>query len=189
VRRLAPDVDADEDPSSDPSQSTEAESRVIAGVDISTRAIHIASLPEDTNEAELHVVRLDTLRGSALDRVRRMRDLMPARGAWRDAGITLIAVERPYSHQAATLAPMMLAYGGLVQLLPADVPLLELSPPEWRRECLLPQRGADRKAAAIRFAREQWPTAPNALDDNAADAFCIAYAARQLDLRRAHVAA
>lgn len=162
---------------------------MIVGCDISTRAIHVIGLPEDTNHAQLHVVRLDVDRGTITERVRRMRDLMPARGAWADLGATLIAVERPYSHQAATLAPMMLAYGGLLQLLPVDVPLLELGAPEWRRECGLPQRGDDRKAAAIRFARDLWVDAPAAIDDNAADAFCIAWAARELDVRRARGAA
>lgn len=162
---------------------------MIIGCDISTKAIHIVGLAEDTNHAQLHVVRLDAQRGDTTERVRRMRDVMPARSAWRDAGAALIAVERPFSHHAGTLAPMMLAYGGLLQLLPVDVPLLELSAPEWRRECLLPQRGDDRKPAAVRFAREQWTDQPPAIDDNAADAFCIAYAARAIDLRRARDAA
>lgn len=157
---------------------------MIVGCDISTRAVHVVGLDEETNRAELHVVRLDVQRGSITERVRRMRDLMPARGAWRDAGATLIAVERPFAHQAATLAPMMLAYGGLLQLLPVDVPLLELSAPEWRKECALPQRGDDRKPAAIRFARDIWTDPPAAIDDNAADAFCIAWAARELSIRQ-----
>jgi hypothetical protein len=156
---------------------------VIVGCDISTRAIHIVGLAEDTNRAELHIVRLDVQRGAITERVRRMRDLMPARGAWKDAGATLIAVERPFAHQAATLAPMMLAYGGLLQLLPAEIPLLELGPPTWRKECGLPQRGDDRKPAAIRFARDLWADVPSAIDDNAADAFCIAWAAREISLR------
>jgi hypothetical protein len=129
---------------------------MVAGCDISTRAIHIVALPEDGNHGDLHVVRLDAIHGGALERVRGMRDLMPARTAWQDAGVTLIAVEKPFSHHAGSLAPMMLAYGGLLQLLPREVPLLELSPPEWRKECGLPQRGGDVKHAAIRFARERW---------------------------------
>ena len=163
---------------------------MIAGLDISTRAVHVISLPEDDNAAELYVCRLDTERGGGyIDRVRRLRDRMPARGAWRDAGITLIAIERPYSHHAGTLAPMMLAYGAVLQVLPPDVPLLELSPPEWRKECGLPQRGGDVKPAAIRFAREQWLGAPVAIDDNVADAFGVAYAAREIDIRRGRAAA
>jgi hypothetical protein len=157
---------------------------VIVGCDISTRAIHIIGLDETTNDAELHVVRLDAQRGTITERVRRMRDLMVARSAWRDAGATLIAVERPFAHQAATLAPMMLTYGGLLQLLPPEIPLLEISAPSWRKECGLPQRGDDRKPAAIRYARDLWLNPPPAIDDNAADAFCIAWAAREISLRQ-----
>lgn len=157
---------------------------MIAGIDLSTRAVHVCSLPEDSNRAELHVVRLDTERGDYVTRVRRLRDRMPARSAWADAGITLIAIERPYSHIAATLAPMMLAYGGILQLLPPDVPILELSPPEWRKECGLPQRGDQVKPAAIQFARDLWTSAPSALDDNVADAFCVAWSAREIWMRQ-----
>lgn len=162
---------------------------MIAGLDISTRAIHICSLAEDTNAADLHVVRLDTERGAYFERVRRLRDRMPTRGAWKDAGITLIAIERPYSHMPGSLAPMMLVYGGILQLLPADVPLVELSPSDWRKECGLPQRGDDVKPAAVRFARQMWLDAPAAIDDNAADSFGIAWAARELDLRARRAAA
>lgn len=161
---------------------------MIAGLDISTRAVHIVALPEDSNEADLHVVRVDATRGDAITRIRRLRDSMPARSAWKDAGITLIAVERPFSRSPG-IAVMMAVYGAVLQLFPVDVPLLELSAPEWRRECLLPQRGDDRKPAAIRFAREQWTDAPTAIDDNAADAFCVAYAAREIDIRRQRDAA
>jgi len=166
---------------------------VIAGLDISTRAIHIVSLPEDDNHAQLHVVRVDTERGDATDRIRRLRDRMPARGAWRDAGCTLIAIEKPFS-RGPGIAPMMAVYGALLQLFPPDLPLLELRSDDWRRECAIPIRkprdaGSDfHKRAAVAFARQQWPDAPP-LDNNAADAFCIAYAARELDLRRGQAAA
>lgn len=156
---------------------------MIAGLDISTKAVHVVSLPEDTNEAQLHVVRIDATRGSAVDRIRRLRDAMPARTAWADAGCALVALERPFSRSPG-IALMMAVYGAVLQLFPADMPLLELSAPEWRKECGLPQRGDVVKPAAIRFAREQWTDPPPAFDDNAADAFAIAWAAREIDLRR-----
>lgn len=167
---------------------------MIAGIDLSTRAIHIVSLPEDTNAAELHVVRLDTERGDALERVRRLRDRMPARAAWRDAGCTLIAVEQPFHRGVANVAPMLMVYGALLQLFPADVPLLPLRSDDWRKECGIPIRkprdaGSDwHKRRAVEFAREQWRDAPP-VDDNAADAFCIAWAAREVDVRRGRAAA
>lgn len=166
---------------------------MICGLDISTRAIHIVSLPEDTNEAQLHVIRLDTERGDATDRIRRLRDRMPARAAWRDAGCTLIAIEKPY-HRSPGIAPMMAVYGALLQLFPASLPLLELRSDDWRPECGIPIRkprdaGSDwHKQRALLFAREQWADCPP-IDHDGAEAFAIAYAAREIDLRRGLAAA
>jgi len=166
---------------------------VIVGIDLSSRAIHVVELPEDTNEAHLHVVRLDTERGNAIDRVRRIRDRMPTRGAYKANGCTLIAIEEPFARSPG-IAPMMAVYGALLQCLPADVPLLELRADDWRRECGIPVRkprdaGSDfHKRAAVAFARRLWIDPP-VFDDNGADAFCIAWAAREIDVRRGRAAA
>jgi hypothetical protein len=112
---------------------------------------------------------------------------MPARGAWRDAGITVMAIEKPFS-RGPGIAVMMAVFGAILQLFPADLPLLELRSDDWRRECGIPIRkprdAADdwHKRRAVAFAREQWSDCPP-VDHNAAEAFCIAYAARQIDLR------
>lgn len=156
----------------------------IAGIDFSSQAVHICTLPEDSNLATVHTVRLDLGGGNLLTRARRLRDQMPARTAWRDAGITLIAIEKPFSHQPRNVASMNLVYGGILQCLPANIPLLELSPGDWRKECLITNRG-DTKAASIRFARQTWADPPHALDHNTADAFAIAWAAREIDIRAA----
>lgn len=167
---------------------------MIAGIDISTRAIHVCTIPEDTNQAELHVVRLDTERGDTVDRIRRLRDRMPARGAWYDTGCTLVAIEKPFHRGVANVAPMLMVYGALLQLFPDDLPLLPLRSDDWRAECGIPIRkprdaGSDwHKKQAVAFAREQWRDAP-VFDDNGADAFCIAWAAREIDLRRGLAAA
>jgi hypothetical protein len=166
---------------------------VIAGLDISTRAIHVCELPEDTNAATLHVVRLDTERGDALTRVRRLRDRMPARAAWKDAGCTMIAIEQPFS-TGPGIAPMMAVYGALLQLFPVDLPLVQLRADDWRAECGIPIRkprdaGSDwHKRRAVELARELW-TDPPVFDDNGAEAFLIAWAAREMDIRRGRAAA
>jgi N6-adenosine-specific RNA methylase IME4 len=165
---------------------------VIAGLDISTRAIHIVSLPEDTNHAQLHVVRVDTTRGDPIERIRRLRDRMPARSAWADSGCTLIAIEKPF-HRGPGIALMMAVYGALLQLLPADLPLLELRSDDWRRECGIPIRKPREapdnwhKRRALEFAREQWRDAPP-FDHDGAEAFCVAWAAREIDLRAVRAA-
>jgi hypothetical protein len=84
---------------------------------------------------------------------------------------------------------MLLVYGALLSLFPADLPLLELRSDDWRRECGIPIRkprdaaGDFHKRAAVAFAREQWLRRPS-IDDNGADAFWIAYAGRQIWLRQ-----
>lgn len=159
---------------------------MIAGIDLSSHAIDVVLIAEDTNQAEHHRVRLDTRRGDATERIRRMRDLMPARGAWPDLGVTLIAIERPIALHSSV--PLMV-YGALLQLLPADTPLLELRADDWRPECGIPARKPRdaesdwHKKRAVEFAREQWTDCPT-IDHNAAEAFAIAWAAREIDLRR-----
>lgn len=155
----------------------------VVGIDLSSKAIHVAVLQEDSNDASVHIVRLDKQRGDATTRIRRMRDLMPARGAYADLGVTLIALERPIALHSNV--PLMV-YGALLQLLPAELPLLELRADDWRKECALPLRGAssDLKAASKRFARQLWTNADPIFDDNVAEAYLIAWAAREIDLRR-----
>lgn len=157
----------------------------VVGVDLSSRALHICTLAEDTNHATVHVVRLDLERGDATARARRLRDRMPARTAWADAGVTLVAIEKPFFHGHHGLVPLLLVYGGLLQLIPPDMPLLELRADDWRRECKLRMRGAksELKKASIDYARACWTDAPALLDDNTAEAFCVAWAAREIDIR------
>lgn len=158
----------------------------VVGIDISSRALHVCTLAEDTNEATVHVVRLDIERGDALARVRRLRDRMPARTAYRDAGVTLIAIEKPFFAGSVNgLAPLLIVYGALIACLPPDLPIMELRADDWRAECSLPKRGAKSvlKKAAIDYARVCWANPPQIIDDNTADAWCIAWAAREIDIR------
>lgn len=160
----------------------------VVGIDLSSRAIDLVTLAEDTNDADHFRVRIDLPSGAtATERARRLRDRMPARTAWADAGVSVLAIELPFSRTPNPA--MLIIYGGLLQLVPADLPLLELRSDDWRPECLIPIRkprdaGEDwHKQRALEFAREQWADPPAVVDHNAAEAFCIAYAAREIDLR------
>lgn len=161
------------------------------GIDLSTKAIDIVTLNEDDNYADHFRVRIDLPSGATTtERARRLRDRMPARTAWLDAGVTLLAIEEPFfAGSPMGLAPLLVVYGGLLQLLPAALPLLELRADDWRKECGLAIRKRKNlpddqlKRASVAFAREQWKNPPAALDHNAAEAFCAAYAAREIDIR------
>jgi hypothetical protein len=108
------------------------------------------------------------------------------------SGCTLVAIEKPF-HRGPGIALMMAVYGALLQLLPADLPLLELRSDDWRRECGIPIRKPREapdnwhKKRAVEFAREQWRDAPP-FDHDGAEAFCVAYGAREIDLRAVRAA-
>jgi len=157
---------------------------LIAGIDFSSIAIDVVLLDEDTDHAVHHRRRLDTGPGKLIDRVRRVRDALPSRGAWRDSGVLALGIEEPFHHSHKGLAPMLLTLGAIIDTLPRDVPLALLRADDWRRACGLPLRVGrpEHKQNAITFTREHWPN-PTRIDDNVGDAFCIAWATR--DLHRA----
>lgn len=160
---------------------------MIAGIDFSTVAIDVVLLDEDTNHATHHRRRLDTGPGKAFDRIRRIRDAMPARGAWLDSGVVAVGIEEPFNR--ATMGgqvPLLMAIGAIVATLPLALPVGLLRADDWRKACGLPIRGQrdQLKRAAVDFAARNWIDLPAVIDDNVADAFCIAWAMRDLAEKR-----
>lgn len=154
-----------------------------AGIDVSTLAIDVVLLDEDTNRAEHHRRRLDIGPGKALTRIRRIQDAMPARRQWADSGVLAIAIEEPYNRASMSgQVPILMAIGGILQTIPTNIHVGLMRADDWRRACGLPTRGQrqDLKAAAIDFARRNWTNAPAHIDDNAADAYGLAWAMREL---------
>lgn len=165
---------------------------MIAGIDYSTLAVDVVLLDEDTNHARHIRRRLDTGPGKAIDRIRRIRTVMPARGAWTDAGVVAVAIEEPFNR--ATMGgqvPLLIALGAIIAGLPPDMPLALLRADDWRKACGLRIRGprAELKRESIAFAERAWIGAPARIDDNAADAFGIAWAMRDLAEKRSRGAA
>jgi hypothetical protein len=154
---------------------------LVAGIDYSTLAVDVVLLDEDTDDATHHRYRLDDGPGDALARVRRVRDRMPARSSWADAGVLAVALELPFSRgkMAGNDRLMMCAGAILACVHPAvDVDLLRAD--DWRSACGLPIRAPREvhKRNALAFAADRWPSCPEPLSDNAADAFCLAWAMR-----------
>ena len=161
---------------------------MIAGVDYSTTAIDVILLDEDTNHATHHRRRLDTGPGNAQDRLRRVRDAMPSRGAWRDSGVTVIGIEEPFAYGTMKSLPaMLMVLGAIIATLPPELPLALLRADDWRKACGLRIRGQrdELKREAIRFATSRWSNPPLRVDDNIADAFGVAWAARELERKAA----
>ena len=154
----------------------------IVGIDFSTFAIDCVLLDEDTDTAQHHRVHLQGP-GKLLERVRRVRDQMPARTAWRDNGVIAAAIEEPFGGgNVKGTMPLLIVMGAIVATFPPGLPLALLRPDDWRKQCGLPIRAPRpvHKANAVRFAEEHWQGERPKVDDNAADAFGIAWAMREL---------
>lgn len=153
---------------------------MILGVDFSTVAIDLVGLDEDDDVANHRHVRLDTGPGKALERIRRIRDAMPSRGAVEDAGVVLVAIEKPMSRAGRGADSLQYALGAILTTIPTDVEVELVRADDWRRTCELPVRAPrDRhKRNAVEFAAARWLNAPAVIHEDAADAFCIAWAAR-----------
>lgn len=152
---------------------------LIAGIDFSTFALDVALLDEDADTAQHQRIPLDYQPGGGLARIRRIRDVMPARGRWHDT-VTAAGVELPYARKGGDI--LAYALGAILACLPADLDLRLIRSDDWRRGCQLPLRQprADHKRSSLDFAATHWIDPPPLLDDNAADAFCIAWATREL---------
>lgn len=156
-----------------------------AGIDYDTHAIHVVRLELDSDEARYDKVRLDVGPGDYMQRVRRMRDLLPARGAWADDGVCLIAIEQPKGPFFKGSIPLAVVLGGLLTCLPRDdkPPVLMIETQEWKKWSLgggFPGQGNAAKPDVAHWARRNWENVPPHADQNALDAFCVAWAARAM---------
>ena len=154
---------------------------VYAGIDYSSYAIDLVLLDEDTNRATHIRRRLDTAPGDATARIRRIRDALPPRANWADTAAA-IGIEKPMSRTGRGADTMQFALGAILACIPTTTNLALIRADDWRRTCGLPVRAAreQHKRNAIDFAARMWTNRPATIDDNAADAFAIAWATRHL---------
>jgi Holliday junction resolvasome RuvABC endonuclease subunit len=159
----------------------------LAGIDTSTKAIDIVLLELDTDAAAW--LRIPLHGDDAFDRVLTIRDAMPARGRWDDAGVVQIAIEKPLAGNATTSAIQVAwALGAALACLPRDVPLMPLQPSEWKKETLgggQPGKGNAPKADVAAWSRAHWTNVPDRVSQDGLDAYAIAWAARSLLLKAA----
>ena len=151
---------------------------IYAGIDVSTRAVHIALLDFDSDAAEVQVYDATDCEGDALVRARTLVDLLPSRRSslWDDVG--LVAIERPMGPGTKAVGDMMLVVGIVVAHLPPEIPVWLLGPTEWRKGCGL--AGNATKAAVAWFVRSKLGQAIDWPQDSL-DAYSIAFAARALN--------
>lgn len=150
----------------------------LLGIDFSTHAVDCVLLPWSGERA--HHYRFPLTGDTAFDRARAVRPILigPL------AGVDMVAIESPKSNRFGTAVALARVQGAILQTFPPELTVLEVAPAEWRLECGLPGNASKAKVAA--WVGGVWADAP--ADQNALDAFAIAYAARQMN-RRANEAA
>lgn len=158
----------------------------LAGIDADSNGVHIVRLHLDDNAAVYNRIRIDNAQGDYHERARRLRDLMPARGAWKDHGVIQFAIEDPRTPPKVGMkgaVPQAVLRGAILACLPTDIPVLMLPPSEWKKWSLgggSPGKGNALKPEIRTWAEAHWPNQPAHAGQDAYDAFCVAWAARAL---------
>jgi len=150
-----------------------------AGIDLSTYAIEIVRLDENGNHGTWDHLQLD-----GHDALARLRDVGRKMPRWADSwwdDCYLLAVEAPMGRgNAGAVAKLSRVFGAIVACVPPTVPIWELAPHDWRRELEVPGNAAKTVCAARAIELGACPTWA---DENAYDAYAIAYAAREINHR------
>lgn len=154
---------------------------MIAGVDISSFAIDIVLLDDDTDDATWHHF---ALRGSTpFERARNARLVLPGRSWWEDCGVWLLGYEDPVGHHAHTAKALGLALGAVAVLLPPSLVCVATQASEWQRKFTgwkkQPRTSAERKEL-VRCRADELGFTPGK-NSNATDAYGIAWVIRSLN--------
>lgn len=167
---------------------------MIAGVDFDTHAIHVVVLDEDTGSAVYHRFAIDVGPGDYHERARRVPLCLPVRGAWKDNGVRLVAVEKPASSHFRAAVALGVIRGALLASLPREdqVPLVMIPVHDWKKWSVgggFPGMGNCDKPQVALWAKSKWSDRPPDAGQDAFDAYAIAWAARALDVERIRSAA
>lgn len=150
---------------------------VIAGIDLSTKAIDVVMLDEDSDAATWH--RFVLSGDGAFDRTRSVRTAMPGSSFWDD--VLAVGIEEPCGHGAGRL---MRIQGAILACIPAEKLVAPLMPSSWRK--MVGLAGNAPKATVHLFAEGRWASEHPmlfrgyTLTYDMADAYCIALATRTL---------
>jgi hypothetical protein len=155
----------------------------VAGLDISSYAVDLVLLDEETDAATWQ--RFSLAGATPFERTRTLRDVFPTRYFWEEHGVYLFAVEDPHSRFPHAAKAMGLVTGGVAALLPREAVVVQTAPKEWKR-IFTGNANATKDAVAER-AIDLWTEsgAPvpycDGEDDNTWDAYGIAWAVRKLN--------
>lgn len=149
----------------------------VAGIDFSSRAVHLVLLDDDTNQAETYTY---LLRGDTpFERARSLRSTFPTRSWWDDRGVWLIGIEDPFSRSKGVAKALGLSAGAIAALLPYPLTIVQTAPHEWKR--VFTGYASASKGLVEDQARKLWNNPPDTADDNTFDAYGIAWAVRSIN--------
>jgi len=151
---------------------------MIAGIDLSTHAIDVVTVPlEGVGAPVWHRFPLEG--PTSFDRARRVRDAMPARTSelWDD--VLAIGIEDPRGMAAGHAYRVQ---GGVLACLPPSVLVQPWIPSQWRKAAGMSgaaskmtvaqhARAVDYRASGVKWRLMDWP-------QDACDAYCVALATR-----------
>lgn len=147
----------------------------VAGIDVSSFAIDIVLLDDDTDAARWY--RINSDRATPFERARRIAALFPRTSWWDDRGVYLVGIEDPYSASKGVAKALGIATGTVAARLPARLTVIQTAPTEWKR---LYTGKANASKDDVRLlgcevaGRADWP-------QDAYDALGIACAVRELN--------
>lgn len=159
----------------------------VVGIDLSTKALDLVALDENTNRAEW--VRCELPGAKAWDRTLAIREQLPPREWWQT--VYLVAIESPYgSGQPGTLAKLSQVVGAVAASLPARLRVPErcwlVRPDEWKGGLGLKAKPTEtdlfRIAPGNTFYAAEFPEGWED-DQNRRDAFCLAMWARDTNAK------
>lgn len=103
----------------------------VLGIDLSSKAIDLVLLDENTNAALWERRELDG--GSAFERACDVRAKMPAPSWFASRDVYLIGIEIPESRYRSSLRAQLPVVGAVLACLPRDVAVWPVAPADWKR--------------------------------------------------------
>lgn len=151
----------------------------VLGIDYSTKAIDLVYLDETSDAARWHRIPLET----GIAGIRKMRHAYAWAAELED--VYLVAVEDPMSVSMTSAKKLGRVCGAVMACIPQSLEVWLMRPDEWRMACGM--AGNASKAAVMEFAllmgqeagTEDWFRLPQ----DACDAYCMAYAAREINAK------
>lgn len=157
-----------------------------AGIDYDSEAVHIVLVDEEHgNYVSEWKADLACGPGDAFARARRVKPLLPPHGWIEQYSVVAIGIELPFSRFAASLVPLMRVQGAVLACIPRAVPMYEIRTQTWKQETVAKSNAT--KLDVMRYAIAAG--APEGLDLDHYDAFCIARTTRATHARERGAAA